>query len=293
MSRRAGRARAARRLVVALVGTILASFVGPAPAAPADGPARYVALGDSYTAGPGILGQDPDPPGCHRSSRNYPHLVAILAGVAELRDVSCSGARTVDMSSPQPVVGGWNRPQLDAVDADTTLVTLGIGGNDIGFVEIATRCFTLVPAGTPCQRIYARPTGDEISRRMAATAAAVGAVLSAVHERSPLARVLVVGYPAVLPDSGPGCWPTVPVAPGDVAYLRGKEKELNAMLADQAAALGDTFVDVYGPSIGHDACALPTQRWVEPPVPASPAAPVHPNGAGMAGMARVVLDALA
>ena len=48
---------------------------------------------------------------------------------------------------------------------------------------------------------------------------------------SPSARVLVVGYPAIVPNSGDGCWPVVPFAYGDVPYLRGVELELNAMLA--------------------------------------------------------------
>ena len=282
----------AARLALALVAVVVASVVGPATAAPVAPPQGYVALGDSYTAGPGIPFPDPHPPGCHRSDHNYPHLVAQPAGAARFRDVSCSGAGTAHMTAPQAVRGGSNPPQLDALDAATTLVTLGIGGNDIGFGEIVSSCFTALPVGTPCQSIYTSGGRDEISRRIAETAPRVGGVLTAIQERSPEARVLVVGYPAILPDSGLGCWPVLPVAPGDVPYLREKTKELNAMLAREAAAHADTFVDVYGPSIGHDACALPGHRWVEPAVPASPAAPVHPNAAGMGGMARAVLAAL-
>jgi lysophospholipase L1-like esterase len=101
-----------------------------------------------------------------------------------------------------------------------------------------------------------------------------------------------VGYPAILPEVQPGCWPLLPVAPGDVPYLRNIQKQLNAMLATQAAAAGATYVDVYGPSIGHDACQLPGTRWVEPLVPLSPAAPVHPNALGMQAMASVLLQAM-
>lgn len=280
------------RLALALVAVVVAATVAPAPAAPAGGPDGYVALGDSYTAGPGIPVQEPHPPGCYRSDHNYPHLVARHSGATPFRDVSCSGARTADMTAPQTVPGGPNPPQLDALDTATTLVTVGIGGNDIGFGEIVARCFTVVPVGTPCQTTYTSGGRDEISRRIAETAPRVGAVLAAIEARAPGARVLVVGYPAILPDTGAGCWPVMPVAPGDVPYLRDKAKELNAMLAREAAAHGDTFVDVYGPSIGHDACALPVHRWVEPAVPTSPAAPVHPNAAGMAGAARAVLAAL-
>ncbi|MGD9528054.1 MAG: GDSL-type esterase/lipase family protein, partial [Pseudonocardia sp.] len=110
---------------------------------------------------------------------------------------------------------------------------------------------------------------------------------------APQARVLLVGYPALLPDTGPGCFPVVPFSAGDVDYLRGVEKKLNAMLAEQAAAAGADYVDTYTPSIGHDMCAAHGTRWVEGLIPTSPAAPAHPNAAGMRGMADAVLGALA
>ena len=102
----------------------------------------------------------------------------------------------------------------------------------------------------------------------------------------------VVGYPAILPGGDVGCWPLLPFAFGDVGWLRDKEKELNAMLASTAAAGGATYVDTYGPSGGHSACALPGDRWVEPVVPASPADRVHPNARGMEGIAEAVLAAV-
>ncbi|MDP9402972.1 MAG: SGNH/GDSL hydrolase family protein [Actinomycetota bacterium] len=269
-----------------------AALVSGAPASPAalvEPVTSYVALGDSYTAGPGIPFQKFRPAGCARSDHNYPHLLARRPGIPRLRDVSCSGAQTVHLTSPQRVAGGVNPPQLDALDAGTRLVTVGISGNDIGFAEILRNCFSPVPVGTPCQRRYVAGGQDRISARIAQTAPRVAAVIAAIHRRSPRARVLVVGYPSILPDRGPGCWPVMPVTAADVPYLRAKNIELNAMLAKQAAANGATFVDTYTPSVGHDACALPGRRWVEPVVPVSPAAPVHPNAAGMAGIARAVL----
>ena len=83
----------------------------------------------------------------------------------------------------------------------------------------------------------------------------------------------------------------LPVADGDIAYLREKQKELNAMLAAQAAANGASLIDWYRASIGHDACKPPLIRWVEPLVPANAAAPVHPNLLGMIGAAKLVVEA--
>ena len=258
-------------------------------------PSRYVALGDSYTSGPGIPAQTPESGGCGRSDHNYPHLVAAELAVARFTDVSCGSATTAHMSEPQPMPGGLtNGPQLDALSAEVDLVTLGIGGNDIGFGEIMITCAShslLLPVTAPCRQHYTRQ-GDELGDRIAATAPKVAAVLAAIRERAPAARILVVGYPVILPAAGPGCWPLMPVAVGDVAWLRTVQGRLNAMLADQAAAAGATFVDTYSSSVGHDVCRLPGRKWVEGFIPTAPASPVHPNALGMANTARQVLDAL-
>lgn len=252
----------------------------------------YVAMGDSFTAGPVIPGQIPDPIGCFRSDHDYPHLVARARG-SVLRDRSCSGAGTRDLSFPQAVFGGANPPQLAALDRRVGVVTLQIGGNDMGFSEILGRCTALLPIGTPCRNAYASGGVDEISRRIAATVPKVRAALADVARRAPAARVFVIGYPTILPEIGPGCWPVMPIAPGDVPYLRDKETELNAMLATQAAAAGDRYVDAYRASLGHDVCQPPGVRWVEPAIPLSLAAPVHPNALGMQGIAATVLAAMA
>jgi hypothetical protein len=99
----------------------------------------------------------------------------------------------------------------------------------------------------------------------------------------------VVNYSAIFPHTGNGCYPQMPVARGDVVYLRAKQVELNAMLAEQAAANGARLVDVYAASVGHSACAAPAVRWVEPYVPANAAAPLHPNLLGMRAMAGMVV----
>jgi lysophospholipase L1-like esterase len=256
-------------------------------------PTSYVALGDSYTAGPVIPTQRTDYPGCLRSDHNYPALIRSSVGQPVFRDASCSGAQTNDMTQSQDVdPNPDNPPQFDRLDASTRVVTIGIGGNDIGFTEIAKSCASPTPTGTPCHDKWVVNGDNLISDRINATAPKVAGVLQGIHARSPQARVYLVAYPAILPESGPGCWPTMPITPGDVPFLRAVEKELNAMLEAQAAANDAVYVDTYAPSIGHDACQLPTVRWIEPVVPVNPAAPIHPNLAGMQGMAQAVLAAV-
>ncbi len=268
------------------------------PASPPGAPSTidYVALGDSYTAGPLIPALGGTPPGCLRSSRNYPSLLAQELRPATFQDVSCSGATTANLSRSQRVsLGGRNPPQLDAVRADTDLVTLGIGGNDIGFIEIVNTCARLSPAepsGAACRGSYTAGGTDQLVGRITDTAPKIATALRAVAERAPDARVLLVGYPVLLPDTGPGCFPDVPFTAGDVTYLRQVEQRLNAMLAEQAGLAGVTYVDTYRPSVGHDWCQPPGTKWVEALEPTAPAAPVHPNALGMQATARAVLAAL-
>lgn len=274
-------------VLVPVVALVALGVTGCAPP-----PQSYVALGDSYTSGPVIPIQQTDPIGCLRSDHNYPHLVAPSLHLA-FRDVSCGGANTEDMTHSQSVNPGPNpAPQLDALDANTAAVSFTIGGNDIGFTSIATNCSSLVNAGTPCQDKYVVNGDDTISDSINATAPKVAAVIQGIHSRSPNAKIFVLGYLDILPDNGVGCYPQMPMTDGDVPYLRDKERELNAMLDGVASANGAVYVDAYAASIGHDACQLPTVRWVEPVMPINPAAPIHPNAAGMQGSADTLLAAM-
>ena len=279
-----------RLLLAAAAATCVAAVAVVQPAGPASAQTagRYVALGDSYTAGPLIPNQSLSPLGCLRSDQDYPAEVQRALGFASFADVSCSGADTGDMTAPQGVSPGPNPPQFDALTPATTVVTIGIGGNDIGFSSIIESCVTLNPFATPCRDRYVVNGVDELAGRIQATAPKVAGVIQDIHQRAPGAAVFVVGYPTILPDTGFGCWPSLPIGWNDVAYLRATEKRLNAMLATQAAANGAVYVDTYGPSIGRDACRSSGTRWVEPLVPVNPAAPVHPNARGMDGIGAVV-----
>ncbi len=275
------------RVLVVLASLAGALSIGAAGAAAAN----WAGLGDSYAAGPLVPNQQLDPLGCLRSDHNFAHLAAAALG-RSLADASCSGATTDDMTAPQDVTAGQNPPQFNALTTDTQIVTLQIGGNDIGFTSILENCATANPFAHPCRDKYVVNGHDTLADKIAATAPKVAAVLQGIHARSPGARVFVVNYAAILPETGSGCWPQVPIAFTDVPYLRSLEKNLNAMLAQQAAANGGRLVDDYTASIGRDACKSSSTRWVEPLVPANAAAPFHPNARGEAGIATVVVGAV-
>jgi hypothetical protein len=275
-----------RKLVV-LAGSLIALAAAPAAAHAAD----WVGLGDSYAAGPLIPNQSLSPLGCLRSDHNFAHLAAARLGMT-LADVSCSGATTADMTQSQSTDAGTNPPQFNALSGSAKVVSLQISGNDIGFTNILESCATANPFGHPCQDKFVKGGDDQISDRINAAAPKVAAVLQGIRARtSATTKILLVNYAAILPDTGFGCWPQDPFAFADVPYLRAKEKQLNGMLAQQAAANGARYVDDYTASIGRDSCKSPSVRWVEPLVPATAAAPFHPNARGEAGVAGVVAPA--
>jgi lysophospholipase L1-like esterase len=275
------------RVLVVLASIAGALTVGAAGASAAN----WAGLGDSYAAGPLIPNQLLNPLGCLRSDHNFAHLASAALGKS-LADASCSGAKTNDMTAAQDVTPGPNPPQFNALTSTTQIVTLQIGGNDIGFTSILQNCASATPFGHPCRDKYVVNGHDTLAERIAATAPKVAAVLQGIHAGSPTAHVFVVNYAALLPETGIGCWPQVPIAWADVAYLRGVEKTLNAMLAQQAAGNGANIVDDYSASIGRDACKSSSTRWVEPLIPANLAAPFHPNARGEAGIAAVVAAAV-
>ena len=283
--------RGPRRILAALGGliallTVSAGLSGCHPA-----PDTYVALGDSYTSGPLIPNQSLSPLGCLRSDHNYPHLVNPQIRVTKFADVSCSGATTDDFFAPQDVTPGpANPPQLDAVTASAKVVTVGIGGNDIGFVDIIKTCALQNPLGSGCKPTYVHDGRDELREKIDAAAPKIDRALAAVKQKGPQAKVFLIGYPTIVPETGNGCYPVVPILPTDTPYLRGVAKYLNSMLASRAAAAGVNYVDTAKSSIGHDYCS--SSKWVEGIVPTAPAAPVHPNAAGELNTSKDVTKAI-
>lgn len=280
--------RGSSRRAVLTVAVVLLAWSGVSGCKPR--PDAYVALGDSFTAGPLIPDQSTDPLGCLRSDRNYPSVAYPTIPATRFVDVSCSGAEIEDLYAAQGVTPGPNPPQLDALDFDTKIVTLGISGNDIGFSDIVEDCAAENPFGRGCRSDYVHDGRDEISERIAAVGPQLRQAVTDIKTRAARAEVFLVGYPHLLPHTGNGCYPFVPILPGDVVYLRAKTVELNSMIQDVATAAGVHFVDLYAPSVGHDMCD--GDRWVESIVPLTLAAPVHPNAKGMAAFGAIVSAAV-
>lgn len=282
-------------LLVLALATAAVGLTQPAAKA-GDRGLTYVALGDSYTSGPLVLPHDTTnvPQDCGQSARNYPHLVALALQPAVFRDMSCGSATIDDFTEPQTglPLGNTNAPQFDALDASVDVVTVGIGGNDVGFVGLAMGCIRVNPTDTPCSAGKDPKAHDDFSDKLDQVHVELVAALDRIHALAPHAKVLVVSYPTALPDDGVACWPYVPIVQTDMTYLVAKFKEMNAMLAAAAADAGATYVDIYTPSIGHDACKPPALAWVNGMVLVPPSFPAHPNDLSFLNSAPVVTDAI-
>lgn len=254
---------------------------------------KYVALGDSYTAAPLVPNTDVAN-GCFRSDHNYPSLVAERLDIPRLVDVSCSGARTGDLTHRQHTVGSATvRPQLAAVDRRTDLVTLGIGGNDFGLFEtLVSTCTQLRrqdPAGSPCADAL-RARGVDLVAKTRQIGSRVEAVVRIVRQRAPGATVVLVGYLRLAPSNG-RCR-DLPFAAGDYAFGRRVSQALNAAIERAARRTGARFVDMYAASRGHDVCS--SDPWVNGSrTVRGEALAYHPFAAGESAVAEELVKALA
>jgi len=254
-------------------------------------PLHYAALGDSYSAASGVLPVDLSSPLCLRSTANYPHVLASRTG-ARLTDVTCGAAQTKDFTASQYL---GVAPQVNAVTADTDLVTLTIGGNDNGtFINAILSCGTAGVLsggqGHPCKDKYGTSFDDAID---ANTYPALKKALGSVRAKAPGARVAVLGYPWITPATAdPSCFAKLPIASGDVPYLHAMQAHLNAVVRRAAEETGATYVDFEQASAGHDACQSPGTRWIEPLLFGQNIVPVHPNALGEQRMAERTMTVL-
>lgn len=254
---------------------------------------EYVALGDSYTAAPGVPPADRTGDGCFRSDANYPELVAAALVPARFVDVSCSGAQTADARQVQRTFAGQVRPQLAALTTRTDLVTVGLGGNDARvFGTLIGFCAGLRdrdPQGAPCRDALEGSDGSGLLRAVERTGDRLTRVLREVARRSPEARILAVGYPTIVPAADT-CPARLPLADGDYAYARTIGVDLNAAVRGAARASGAAYVDVAAASVGHDICSA--DPWVNGNETTQAAQAFHPFARGQRAVADLVLDRL-
>lgn len=230
--------------VTAAATILLGSTILAIPASGAEAASNYTALGDSYSSGTGTREYFDDSGDCLRGPKAYPQLWADSHEVSAFNFVACSGATTDDV----------NANQLSALSADTSLVTISVGGNDIGFADTIQKC--LLGSEDACDGAvgeFETRARDELPAKLETTYANI-------HESAPNANVVVVGYPR-LNESG-DC--------GIPGYSETKRQRLNEgadvlaeSISGSASAAGFSYVDARDGFDGHGVCG--EQEWINGP----------------------------
>jgi lysophospholipase L1-like esterase len=258
----------------------------------------YVALGSSFAAGPGI--RPVEHAGAQRSGRNYAHQLARRLSL-RLVDATVSGATTANLlTRPQRTLTGRLAPQFRAVTPGAALVTISVGGNDLGYIGTLTsaslvaalRRSRFVPAklrnrleGLPADFGVDADDLDELTQSLVD-------VVAVVRARAPGARVVLVDYLTVLgPDARPGR--RIPLDIAEIADARAMADALAKAFADAAADSAAELVRVSAASEAHGVGSA--EPWVSgfelgPPIIGT--YPYHPNLDGMSAVAGLLAEHL-
>jgi lysophospholipase L1-like esterase len=245
-----------RRPLVGLLAALSSAALALGPvASPAQAlaPVDYVALGDSYSSGTGA------PPyqssSCLRGNRSYAALWAASHEVSSFAFVACGGATTQSMTG-----------QFSALSAATDLVTITIGGNDVGFADTMVTC--VIGSSAAC----ADAVDDGIAAANTTLPGRLDATYATIRSRAPNATVVVLGYPRLVEANG-NCL----TAAKRAALNRGADA-LHAVISARAAAGGVRYVDARGRFAGHGACG--SAPWINRFSLLQIAESFHPNAAG-------------
>jgi|GEM_PF-250424 len=263
---------------------------------PAKNDAEYVALGSSFAAGPGDVARSKGSLAlCFQSDANYPHLLARRYGLS-LYDATCSGATTDHILKG----GQWlQRAQMDAVNPNTKLVTITVGGNDVhyGGLFTAWACGN-APSQTP---LSVRPLGwckvpewDKVEKGFEAFPDHLRQIVAEIHRRAPGAHILFVDYATIFPDTG--TCERLPLTAQQADTGREIAYRLRSITEQIARESNSGLLKASEVTHGHDVCSadpwvygyqFPTHFLRFGP------APFHPNEKAMVAIADAAAQQLA
>lgn len=259
------------RVTLALPAFALSLVVGLPPADAAG--VNYVALGDSYSSGVGAGSYVTASGACERSTKAYPQLWTNSHSPASFVFAACSGASTGDVIANQ----------LGPLHPATTLVSISIGGNDIGFSTVMTDC-VLYSTATCVNDV----NGAENQAR-AVLPGRLDAVYSAIRSRAPNAQVVVLGYPRLYHV---GIWYCVGLSDTARSKINQGADVLDGVIATEAAKYGFHFADVRPNfAAGHEVCD--SNPWLHSVDWDNLGQSYHPTAAGQAGGYLPALTAVA
>lgn len=273
MRHRAPRSRSAASALVAGAAALAAAtlpMLVPAQAS-AQSVVHYVALGDSYSSGVGAGSYIGSSGSCDQSTNAYPALWDTANQPASYVSEACSGATTATVLSSQ----------LSALSAATTLVSITVGGNDVGFSSVMETCVlestsSCVSAVNHAEALTASQLPGELD-----------SVLSAIHADAPRARVVVLDYPDLYDlNKSSSC---IGLSTTDRTDLNQGADQLDSQIQAAAARHGDVFADVRGAFTGHEICD--SSSWLHSVNFLDISESYHPTASGQSGAYEPVFSA--
>ena len=266
-----------------VLATTLAFFQGRRTP---EGPHEYVALGSSFAAGAGLGKLQKDSPLlCARTVKGYPQQLARLRHLS-ITDMSCGGAVTSNL-----LRGGqfFQGPQIQTIGAQTRLVTITVGGNDIGYIgdlSLSAARKTDTVLGWSVRRHWKGPKARS-ERDYTGLKRELLATLRTIHRRAPRATIVIATYPALLPPAGTCA--RIGLTKAEADEMREVGNQLSATTRSAAEQGGAILVDMHALGAAHDACSSSpwTNGWS-----GSKGAPFHPSQLGAEATARAISDAM-
>jgi lysophospholipase L1-like esterase len=236
----------------------------------------YVALGDSYSSGEGnapfYANSDTASDQCHRSPEAYPALLSAKLTSLNFVFAACSGATTGNVwesgDAPETVATDPEELQINHLTSGTKVVTISIGGNDLGFSNVIKACIEWIGCANAAKY-------DATVRNIGENITLLEQVLIRTYEKiqaaAPNAQIWVLGYPYAIPPKPTEaqeigtCATSSGLVDFSLGYLAPFEVRLDGAIA-AAAATADSAtgakVHFVNPNVanenysflGHDIC---------------------------------------
>lgn len=190
----------------------------------------------------------------------------------------------------------FQKPQIDGVPSDAKLITLTIGGNDIGFGNVV-RCLVSRNHGADCVDRFREAANDPVAAAKA-LAPSLADLYRQLAAKARTARILVLTYPRLLPSTYPEeCRLSEAFLRNTTALSRpdwqwGDEifTALNNAIGAAVAAVGDPRVELVTLNEafkGMELCSAGTApKAVNPLILAPQTSTFHPTGIGYVAMAK-------
>ena len=249
---------------LAVAGTAAAALlIAMTPGAAQAATGGYVALGDSYSSGVGAGDYISSSGSCDRSPNAYSALYNNAHHPSSYVSVACSGAKTTDVNSSQ----------LSALSASTSLVSITIGGNDVGFSDIMQTC--VLDGTDDC--VAAVQTAE--NKAQSQLPGLLNTTYNGIRSHAPNAKVVVLDYPVFYDLSASIC-----VGLSDESRTKIDEgiNLADGIIKTAATSHGFTFADVRSQFTGHQLCSGGT-KWLHALNFTDITESYHPTAAGQSG----------